>query len=381
MSTPISIPLLVPELPSPQALLPYLERMHAAQHYSNFGPLVKELEQRLLERFASHSSEPLALCTVSSATLGLELALAALNLPPRSRVLIPSLTFVATATAVLRAGHIPVLGDVDGDSWLLTPATARAAATEADIDAVLPVAAFGVPHDMGAWHAFHEETDLPVVVDAAAGYGSQWLDAVSGTAVFSMHATKSLPAGEGGFVISRDPALVSKIQQLSNFGINLNPGASLPVGVLGSVGTNAKMSEYHAAVGLAALDCWAEGADRRRDRHAALRTRLQAVAPPGTIRWQAGIGAVAAPTLLCIRLLDSRQRDRLERICAARGIATRRWYQPLMARMLTVASHCVCLPTPEATSIAYGMCGVPFFPGMTDVQQDALVSALEDALA
>lgn len=376
---PAPIPLLLPDMPAPQALLPWLQRMHDAQQYSNFGPLVGEMETRLLDRFAARSPVPLALTSVSSATLGLELVLSALDLPPHSRVLIPSLTFVATATAVLRAGHVPVLADVDAHSWLLTPDIARRALLEAGADAVMPVAAFGAPHDSAAWHAFQQETGIPVVIDAAGAFGSQWLQGQGGTAVFSLHATKSLPAGEGGFVVSSDPAVVARVRQLSNFGINLDAGAAMPIGTLARIGTNAKLSEYHAAVCLASMTQWDARAALRRELYAQMGEELSQ-AGRGQLRWQAVQPAVAAPTLLCIRMPGAARRDRLERLCAAQDIGIRRWYQPLLGRMLTMASHCVCLPTPNASRIESEMCGLPFFPGMSAGQRARVVEVVRLAM-
>ncbi|QHI97965.1 DegT/DnrJ/EryC1/StrS aminotransferase [Xylophilus rhododendri] len=380
MTAHVPVPLLVPDLPAPEALMPYLQRMHAAQQYSNFGPLLREMEGRLLGHFAQNAAVPLALSTVANATLGLELVLAALELPPHSRVLLPSLTFVATATAVLRAGHIPVLADVDADSWLLTPEIARRALREARFDAVMPVAAFGAPHAMAGWHAFQQETGIPVVIDAAAAFGGQWLEAPTGTAVFSLHATKSLPAGEGGFVVSTDAALVARVRQLSNFGINLNPAAKLPVGMLARIGSNAKMSEYHAAVGLASLDRWEACAALRRSRYADMHQALE-LAAPGALRWQATDVPVAAPTLLCVRLPGAAQRKRLEALCAKRGIGLRRWYQPLLTSMLQIAPECICLPTPVAGAIAADMVGLPFFPGIESAQIVSVARAMGDTLA
>ena len=381
MSFPAPVPLLIPDLPAPEALLPYLQRMHAAQLYSNFGPLVRELEGRLLDRFTGRTPGALAISSVANATLGLELVLTALDLPPHSRVLLPSLTFVASATAVLRAGHVPVLSDVDPDRWLLTPDIARRALREVRVDAVMPVAAFGAPHTMADWSAFEQETGIPVVIDAAAAFGSQWLDAPRGTAVFSMHATKSLPAGEGGFVVSTDAALVARVRQLSNFGINLDPGAGTPVGRLASIGTNAKMSEYHAAVGLASLDVWDERALVRRQLYAELKAALEQAGEPGQLRWQRTEGPVNGPTLLCVRLPSSGKRARLEQLCEQRRIGMRRWYQPLLGKMLAIHPDSLSLPTPNAAEIASDMCGLPFFPDMSGEQAATLIDAVGTALA
>lgn len=372
------IPLLVPDMPSPQQLLPYLERMHAARHYSNFGPLVRELESAFAQRFGQ---PPEQLTTVANATQGLELVLQALQLAPQSRVLLPSLTFVATATAVLRAGHIPVLADVDEQTWLLTPLIARAACECTRIDAVLPVATFGMPHDMHAWQQFEQETGLPVVIDAAAAYGGQWLQGAEGTLVFSLHTTKSLPAGEGGLVVSTRPGLAARVRQLSNFGINLDPAASVPVGTLASLGTNAKMSEYHAAIGLHSLQKWELIALERRELQANLVQQLNQ-ASGNSLTWQApgrDSGTQMIPTLLCTRVPCVATRSALEQACLQAHITTRRWYQPLLQHMPVLKQRCQVLDTPNAQALAQTLLGLPFFLGMTTAQR-ARVCAVVGAL-
>ena len=373
------VPLLVPDMPPPQALLPWLERMHAARHYSNFGPLVRELESAFAQRFAVHEEQ---LTTVTNATLGLELVLQALDLAPGSRVLVPAFTFVATATAVVRAGHVPVLADVDADTWLLTPAIARAACAATRIHAVLPVATFGMPHHMPAWQQFERETGLPIVIDAAAAYGSQWLQGAQGTLVFSLHTTKSLPAGEGGLVVSTRPGLAARVRQLSNFGINLDPAASVPLGALASVGTNAKMSEYHAAIGLASLQKWELQTQSRKALQANLMHEINQ-ASPHPLAWQAAGpgGPLQAPTLLCPRLPHAAARAALEQVCQQARIMTRRWYQPLLSHMGVLQQCCVALDAPNAQALAHTLLGLPFFLGITPAQRQRIQAALSATAA
>lgn len=368
------VPLLVPDMPTPQELLPWLERMHAARHYSNFGPLVRELETAFAQRFNLPLEQ---LTTVANATQGLELVLQALDLPTQARVLVPAFTFVATATAVLRAGHVPVLADVDEHTWLLTPDIARAACNATRIDAVLPVATFGMPHDMLAWRQFERDTGLPVVIDAAAAYGSQWLQGAQGTLVFSLHTTKSLPAGEGGLIVSTHPGLAARVRQLSNFGINLDPAASVPMGTLASLGTNAKMSEYHAAIGLISLQKWELSAQERRVLYADLMQEFgQASRHPLAWQAQGPGGPLMAPTLLCARLPDTAARAALERACQQARIATRRWYQPLLPHMEVLARQCESLQTPQAQALAQTLLGLPFFLGLAPQQRQRVREVL-----
>lgn len=372
------VPLLVPSMPSPQELLPWLERMHAVRYYSNFGPLVCELESTFAARFGQPQAQ---LTTVANATQGLELVLQALQLPSQSRVLVPSLTFVATATAVLRAGHIPVLADVDAHTWLLTPDIACAACAQTRVDAVLPVATFGMPQDMQAWQRFEQSTGLPVVIDAAAAYGSQWLQGAQGTLVFSMHATKSLPAGEGGLVVSTRPGLAARVRQLSNFGINLHPTAGVPVGSLADIGTNAKMSEYHAAIALFSLQKWEQYALDRRGFQADLVHKLSQ-ASGQRLTWQSpGQGGVQmAPALLCARLPNAAARSALEQACQQARITTRRWYQPLLHQMPVLQPQCQVLDAPNAQALAQTLLGLPFFLGMTTQQRQRLEGVVGQVL-
>jgi dTDP-4-amino-4,6-dideoxygalactose transaminase len=116
-----NIPLLRPLLPRAEALMPFLTRIDESRHYTNFGLLHNEFLQRLLDWQQNLDGASIHGVLTSNATLGLEFSVASLDLPLGSRVAVPALTFPATATAVLRCGHVPVALDVDSDTWLLTP--------------------------------------------------------------------------------------------------------------------------------------------------------------------------------------------------------------------------------------------------------------------
>ena len=371
------IPLLVPDMPLADELLPWLKRIDATRWYSNFGPLVRELESALIGMFAERSDKSLHLTTVSNCTAGLELALLALDLKPGSRVLVPALTFVATATAVLRAGHLPVIADVDPHTWLLTPAIARAALAREALDAILPVATFSCPHEIEGWNAFIAETGLPVVIDAAAAFGNQW-ECGRTTLVFSLHATKSLAAGEGGMVVSRDFDLIARIRKLSNFGINLDPHEVTPVGQVEMPGINAKMSEYHAAIGLANLAKWPALAASRVELHARYAGRLGEIAGLEP-RWQR-VPAQTVRTLMCFRVRSAGLREAIEVACAASGIETRRWYLPPLNRHFAFAALPVAGSLQEANRLFDGLVGLPFHSRLTATDIDAIVAAIGSAV-
>lgn len=266
---------LTPDCPTTDELIPYLRRIDAAKWYSNGGPLVQELEKRL------------GGVVVSSATTGLELAAKIIF---KKQVRIPAFTFVATVTAVLRAGLEPILCDVD-EQWALK-----------DIDEnSLPVCPFGAPVKPGG------------LIDAAAAWGNQHV----GARVFSLHATKALPAGEGGLVCGPE-YLLERVRRLANFGLEVTPFAH---GIVTDPGTNAKLSEYHAAVALASLDRWPRTVAKRMELERAYQQRLggieRQVRPEGAY--------TTFPVLV-------RKASEVAKLMAAKGIETRRWYTPTLER-------------------------------------------------
>ena len=368
----VRVPLLVAELPTLDRLAPYLERIDRSRWYSNFGPLVQELEQRLAASFQRGGRRAPTVVTVGNGTVGIELALRALDLPPNAPVLVPALTFVATANAVLSAGLRPVVWDVDPDSWLLTPESADEAADEFPIRAVVPVATYGCPQDTEGWARFHARTGIPIVIDAAAGFGNQ-TDCGPTCSIFSLHATKPLAAGEGGFVVTRDAKLARAVRQLSNFGINLVDPKSAPIGAVTMIGTNGKMSEYHAAVGLASLDAWLDNSARRRVLYQSYTESIRTIPGLRTTWQQAPDDCVRS---VCCLLLDSaRRRDRAESMLDSLGIGTRRWYLPLLDRHPAFA-HMAHRPTPVAYDLAERLLGIPFHLNLDAASRAEVVAGL-----
>jgi dTDP-4-amino-4,6-dideoxygalactose transaminase len=333
------IKVLIPDLPSPQAILPYLEEMHNSAQYVNDCPLVQRFEGALSEI----TGYPVAV--VSNGTVALELALRALELPPRSLVLVPSVTYVASGQAIRNAGLTPVLADVDPMTWLLTPEYAANTVRDLDIRAVMPVAAFGARLPLREWARFQGETDVKVIVDGAGSLYSQQ-EQVPIPICYSLHATKFLGVGEGGFVTGPGD-FVKKVHSLANFG---------------PYGTNGKMSGFHAAVGLAALADEFQLATKRIAtfvQEAAYRNSL----PPWVGQQQASIiGRTVMPILV------PRRRDLIEAALLEAGIETKRWYCPLLHEREEF--DCDLLPLVHARIIGEHLIGLPFHSQLkaTDVQ-------------
>jgi dTDP-4-amino-4,6-dideoxygalactose transaminase len=364
------IPLLRPELPPAETVLPYLRRIDSTGWYTNFGPLVRELEQRLCKRFTAQSELPVQVTTVSNCTTGLELALRALGLRPGMRVLIPALTFVATANAVVSAGCHPVVADVSPGSWLLTPQIAESAAERFPFDAVIPVATFGRGQDVNAWDQFASRTRIPVVIDAAGAFDNQLIGRCS-CVVFSLHATKPFAAGEGGIVATADDALRERVRKMSNFGINPDSGT------VDYAGTNAKLSEYHAALGLASLAGW-ERSCRRRRYVTSLYERALARNCPDIESQERPPGELLS--ILTIALPEDADPVNTSDYLLRRGIETRRWYYPLIPGHAAFRSSGWADDLSTSRALSERLLGLPFHTALSAEQIDHVTRELRCAI-
>lgn len=366
------IDLLRPDMPPAASLLPYLERIDERRQYANFGPLSVELERRLAAACTPTAAPVLPLTSVANCTVGLQLALMASAEKPRVKVLVPSLTFPGSVSAILQAGFEPVLADVDAASWVLTPEIARAAmARVRGIRAIMPVAAFGAALDAAAWDELSEQSGIPVIIDAAGAFGNQAVGRHTVVA-FSMHATKVLGAGEGGFVTARDPELVQRIRRLSNFGF-MNAG-----GLISEIGINGKMSEYAAAVGLAAFDRWPRVRDARRALMSRYMAALATSCPEAVPQRRAADGVYS---LVVLRLPDRLRAETAAEFLASRGVASRRWYCP------GIYAHPAFLALTQADDhvvvkhLDQHLLGLPFHLGLDDAQIERITGALGEVLA
>jgi dTDP-4-amino-4,6-dideoxygalactose transaminase len=238
----MSIPIMKPRLPGIPRISHYLNKVQEAQIYSNQGPLVGELESRLSEHFEVSKAQ-VVMCT--NATLGL---MGAIFTTHPKDFLAPVYTFPASLLALHHSGKRMKILDVSMDTWEIDEKLIGR--LEADSWGVLRVLPFGAPIDFDKFMNFGS-----VVIDAAASFGSEpsSLSKIpeNTCVVYSFHATKVLGMGEGACVVFGSPSQAREFRSWINFGFN-GDRQSLTLGI------NAKMSEYTAAVGLAAFDEWGE---------------------------------------------------------------------------------------------------------------------------
>ncbi len=364
------IPVLIPDMPSAQDVLPWLERIDQARWYTNGGSLVTELERELID-LVRHRFPVDDLCgaALSTGTAALELGLSAMGVGADSRVMLPALTFPATATAVRRVGAREVLVDVDPDSWSLTPEIAIAALQKTRVDLVVPVAAFGRPQDVHAWDAFAEQTGVPVLIDAAAAFGSQPVGRHT-TVAFSLHATKPYGIGEGGLLLATSAKLIESVRRLSNFGFH--------GGVAQSAGSNSKLSEYHAAVGLAQFHRFADVEARRRRVWAWYRSRLERSWNSVALQKQ---DADYIRSVLVVKSLTPGGATILEHRMTESNVATRRWYHPPLYEQPAFSDAQCVGPDggsrlPETAELAQRIVGLPFHSFLGEFEITRICSLL-----
>ena len=233
-----------PCVPPPVEWLPWLEESYRARWFTNGGPLVARLEAALTQKYGAGRRRAVL---VSSGTAGLVATLLALEI--RGKVVVPAYTFPATAHAIAQAGCEPLLCDVSPDTWELCPSALRTLLQRERVAAVMHVRAYGFCRSLDDIEMLAAEAGVPLIVDAAAALGGSEPGGVfagqRGCAeVFSLHATKVFAVGEGGLVMA-SPAIEPRIRRAINFGFE-NHEVCAP-------GLNGKLSELHAAVGLAML--------------------------------------------------------------------------------------------------------------------------------
>lgn len=238
------LPLIRPYKPNRQKVDKYLDSIYERNWFTNNGPLLQELRVRLEEYLGVKN-----LLLVANGTLALQVAYRALGISKQA--ITTPYSFVATSSSLVWENIQTVFADINPQSLNLCPIE-TAKKISSTTQAIVPVHVYGNPCDVDAFEALSNKHNVKVIYDAAHAFGVKVNDKSILTAgdasTLSFHATKVFHTVEGGAIIFKDPAMYEQAFDIINFGMQYGQTD------IDKVGLNAKMSEVHAAFGLAMLD-------------------------------------------------------------------------------------------------------------------------------
>ena len=331
------------------------------------GPNVEELEKRLAEEVrAKH------FIAMSSCTAALQLAVHCLDLPPGSRILTTPISFVATAAAIVWAGHVPVFGAVDPLSGLLLAGD-------------YPGTVAAIPVHLGGARCEIDSDDCPIIEDCAHAFGAPWLDAGQKCLMrcWSFHAVKNLPMGDGGGISTNNDALAERLRRLRWFGISKSTHARNAGGYtteydIAELGIKAQMNDITAAIGLAALPTYRQQVERRQIIASMYRAAFYDEHIAGTIERPSYMPDDSACHFFPFFFRD---REKVEAALKARGIGYSRHYRPIWSfdpfRKFAFLEGAAS--TESACYYHNRALVLPIYPDMTDADVQAVIEAVKAA--
>lgn len=347
------------------------------------GPKTRAFE----EAFAAHIGGNVEAVAVNSATAALHLAVEAIGIGPGDEVIVPTMTFTATAEVVRYMGATPVLVDCGPGSFNIGVEAIAAAITPAT-KAVMPVHFAGLPCDMSAIRALADAHGLKIIDDAAHALpahhrgthiGADFADATA----FSFYANKTMTTGEGGMLVTRDPEIAARARVMRLHGISrdvfdrfTNVKAGWQYDIV-APGYKYNLTDIAAAMGLHQL--------KRVDEFLAARTHLcdrydAALAGTGLILPEhAAPGDLHSRHLYIVRAPDGAAytRDTIIAGLKDRGIGTSVHYEPLHRKSYWAESlGADPAAFPNADAIGTSCVSLPLYMAMTDAEQDYVIAAL-----
>jgi perosamine synthetase len=323
--------------------------------------------------FAGYVGTKYALSTMNG-TAALHLALEALGVGAGDEVIVPDLTFVATANAVAYTGAIPVFADIDPATWCIDPDSVREQVTGRS-KVIIPVHLYGHPVDMDPLKGIAAEFGLSVVEDAAEAHGAEYkgrkVGSVGDLAVFSFYGNKIITTGEGGMVTTNSPELYERARHLRDHAMSANRRYWHT-----EIGYNYRMTNMQAALGLAQLERIDELLRKRAKVLAWYREMLSGragVTLNPQMNW-----AKPVCWMVCI-LLSPGNEGKRDRVCEGlreMGVDTRPFFHPLSA----LPMYGGALGMTHARDVAARGFNLPSSPSLSHEDVTYVADALCDAL-
>lgn len=357
-----------PTIPAWEEVAPNLEKMYRS------GWLTKGPYQEQFEKKMSQLLQVKHVVAVSSCTSGLLLALQALKLDKsKGEVIVPSFSFMATFHSLVWNGFKPVFVDCEPDTFTIDLASVEKAITSSTVG-IYAACVFGNPPDWENLEKIAAKVGLPLFSDSAHGLGSTYhgkpLGGLGKFEIFSLSPTKLLPSGEGGLVATNDDDLAKWVRDGRDYG---NPGTYDCL----NAGINARMSEFHAIVGLAGADSLESYAVGRNQVAACYRESLGKL--PGVFFQTIRSGCRSSYKDFAILIEPEAfgmDRDKLGQALLAEGIPTRAYFHPA-GHQLTVYADLPHAKLTNTERISSQIICLPIESRMDPLVLEGIIGAVE----
>lgn len=360
------IPITRPALPPLADYVALLEKVWSSRMLSNFA------EQAVaLEALATGYLGADTVLTVSSGDVALILAVRALQLPPKTRVLVPSFTFNSTVNAILWNDLRPVFVDIDPETLCIDPGDA-----EGKIDgagAILATHVFGNPAAVEDLARIAGGAGARLVFDAAHGYGALRRGRHVGTfgdaEVFSLSGTKQVTSAEGGLFATSNPELAERFRYLRAYGFQYDYNSRY-------VGLNGKLSELHAALGLLTVARIEDALAARRRHVDHYLARLGGV--PGVTFQRVSAEDRSTYKDFAVLFATGQQRYLAEVALTAAGVQTKRYFRP--CHQMDAYRQYASGALPVTESVYRRILCLPLFEDLTAAQVDSICDVVAGAV-
>jgi len=362
---PMKFPIIRPEIPPVQNWEGYLEEAYRERRFSNYGPLSRRLELWLAGEWGGDRT---ACVLASSGTAAIAAPLIARGIS--GRVLLPAFTFPATLSAIRMAGATPVLVDVCPGDWRVSADALDEAFATTGAQAAIVLCPFGLRSDFSVHAKIASHHGGMLIIDNAAGLGVERMPLESSPDVFeaySLHATKPFAIGEGG-VIFASHSSEAALRRSLNFGLPASQTGELPMW-----GINGKLSEFHAAVGLAVAAVFKAQLRARRDMAARFVSALADFpevgfcTEPEDSAWQ--LFPMLLPTLEVADAFDEQTHRS--------GLEIRRYYRPSLSANPAVERVADC---PVSQDLSQRMCCLPVYSNASESEVEEIVAIVSSSL-
>ena len=331
--TPPVVPMVRPHFAPNSVLIQSFQQSLATGQATNGGPHLHNFEKEL----AQYLGVPDVVVLSNGAdalTLGMQV------LGRKGKAVLPSYTFIATLNSIESAGLEPIFCDIDPETFTMSPtALAQILGQERDVAVVVPVNVFGVTPDLPAIAALCQQAGAELIYDNCHGFGTEThgrrVPAEPRLQMFSFHATKVLPAIEGGALVGHDLDLLNQVRQLRNHGIahhNLSES---------SLGMNAKMDELRAATGRHVLRHFPKNLEQRRQYAQQLRTFFQESCHGALMPQRIPEGVISNFQNLGVLMPVAKQGELSRVITALReeGVECRSYFNPALHTLARAKSY------------------------------------------